>query len=92
LILIVEDDAVMRGVLTVALRGNGYDVKPAPTGRAALEEVELRTPDAVFLDLGLPDMDGFDVIASTRCRSSSSRAASKSSTRSAPWMAAPTTT
>ncbi|HVW27830.1 MAG TPA: response regulator transcription factor [Polyangiaceae bacterium] len=66
LVLVVEDDAVMRRVLTVALRSNGYDVKTAATGQAALHEVESHTPDVVLLDLGLPDIDGFAVTAGIR--------------------------
>lgn len=66
LVLVVEDDAVMRRVLTVALRSNGYEVKGAATGSAALCEVESHTPDVVLLDLGLPDIDGFAVTAGIR--------------------------
>ncbi len=65
-VLVVEDDAVMRGVLTLALRSHGYDTRAAATGLQALEEVDALTPDAVILDLGLPDMDGFEVTADIR--------------------------
>jgi two-component system KDP operon response regulator KdpE len=67
-VLVVEDDSVMLGVLTLALRNQGYQVVPAGTGRAALAEVNLRPPDAMILDLGLPDIDGFEVASAVRGR------------------------
>lgn len=67
-ILVVEDDSVMLGVLTLALRNQGYQVVAAGTGREALSEVSLRTPDAMILDLGLPDIEGFEVAAAVRDR------------------------
>jgi two-component system, OmpR family, KDP operon response regulator KdpE len=67
-VLVVEDDSVMLGVLTLALRNQGYQVVPAGTGREALSEVSLRTPDAMILDLGLPDIDGFEVASAVRDR------------------------
>jgi two-component system KDP operon response regulator KdpE len=66
LVLLVEDDVRMRGVLTLALRSNGFDVSAAGTGKEALSQVKRRTPDAMILDLGLPDMDGFEVASSVR--------------------------
>jgi two-component system KDP operon response regulator KdpE len=66
LVLVVEDDRATRGLLALALRSHGYEAKPAATGRQALHELKLRTPDAMILDLGLPDMDGFAVTASVR--------------------------
>jgi len=68
LVLVVEDDSVMRGVITLALRSHGYDTRAAATGTEALREVERRTPDAVILDIGLPDKDGFEVTADIRRR------------------------
>jgi two-component system KDP operon response regulator KdpE len=66
LVLVVEDDRATRGLLALVLRSHGYEAKPAATGRQALQELKLRTPDAMILDLGLPDMDGFAVTASVR--------------------------
>ncbi|HEU5076861.1 MAG TPA: response regulator transcription factor [Polyangiaceae bacterium] len=63
LILIVEDEAVVRRVLTLALQSRGYLVAQAETGRQALERIRAGKPDAMILDLGLPDMDGIDVAA-----------------------------
>lgn len=67
-VLVVEDDAVMLGVLTLALRNQGYQVVPAATGREALSEVNSRPPDAMILDLGLPDLDGFQIASAVRSR------------------------
>jgi two-component system KDP operon response regulator KdpE len=66
LLLLVEDDSDFRGVLALALRNYGYEVKEAGTGSEALRLIRVRTPDAVILDLGLPDMDGFEITASIR--------------------------
>jgi two-component system KDP operon response regulator KdpE len=65
-LLVVEDDAEMRGVVSFALRSYGYEVKEAATGAEALSQIQTRTPDAVILDLGLPDIDGFAVTACIR--------------------------
>jgi len=66
LILVVEDEELMRRVLHVALRSQGYDVAEAATGNQALLKVRARTPDAIILDLGLPDMDGAQVASCVR--------------------------
>lgn len=66
LLLVVEDDNDLRGVVALALRNYGYEVKEAGTGGEALRLIRVRAPDAVILDLGLPDMDGFEVTASIR--------------------------
>ena len=60
-ILLVEDDPRIRQVLELALRDHGYDVRSASTGEQALEEVALRRPDVLLLDLMLPGMDGLEV-------------------------------
>jgi two-component system KDP operon response regulator KdpE len=65
-VLVVEDDAVMRRVLLLTLRGYGYDASAAGTAREALRHVEARAPDAMILDLGLPDMDGVELAATVR--------------------------
>jgi two-component system KDP operon response regulator KdpE len=66
LLLVVEDDSDLRGVVALALRNYGYEVKEAASGHEALRLLRVRAPDAVILDLGLPDMDGFEVTASIR--------------------------
>lgn len=65
-LLVVEDDWEMRSVIALALRAYGYDVSPVSNGADALVEVRTRTPDAVILDIGLPDIDGFVVTAAIR--------------------------
>ncbi|HXG27068.1 MAG TPA: response regulator transcription factor [Candidatus Binatia bacterium] len=65
-ILIVEDDAEQRAVLSRELRTQGYLTEEAADGRAALERWEAGRPDVVLLDLGLPDIDGLDIIRRIR--------------------------
>lgn len=60
-VLVVEDDTEIAEVLRRSLRLEGYDVRVAGDGVAALEEAELFAPDAVILDLGLPRLDGIEV-------------------------------
>ncbi len=66
LILVVEDEELMRRVLHVALRSQGYEVAEAATGNQALLKIRARKPDAIILDLGLPDMDGAQVASYVR--------------------------
>jgi two-component system KDP operon response regulator KdpE len=65
-VLVVEDDAETRAVLVRELGSRGYRTQEAEDGRAALERWEASRPDVVLLDLGLPDMDGLDVIRRIR--------------------------
>lgn len=67
-VLVVEDDPRLLRALVLNLSGRGYQVTPAPTGRAALETITTAPPDLVVLDLGLPDVPGLDVIRRTRER------------------------
>jgi DNA-binding response OmpR family regulator len=60
-VLVVEDDEEIAGALRRSLRLEGYEVRLAGDGEAALEESAVFEPDAVVLDLGLPLMDGLDV-------------------------------
>jgi len=60
-VLVVEDDTEIGEVLRRSLRLEGYDVKLAEDGVAALDEAGLFEPDAVVLDLGLPQLDGIEV-------------------------------
>jgi DNA-binding response OmpR family regulator len=60
-VLVVEDDADIAGVLRRSLDKDGYDVRVAGDGEAALEQAGLFEPDAVVLDLGLPKLDGVEV-------------------------------
>ncbi|MBY6241563.1 response regulator [Methylosinus sp. Sm6] len=65
-VLIVDDEPQLRRVLRPALAACGYEVIEAETGRGALEAIAASAPDVVVLDLGLPDMDGKDVLARAR--------------------------
>jgi two-component system response regulator MprA len=60
-LLVVDDDRALRDVLRRALSLAGYDVRLAETGASALAEVTASVPDAVVLDIGLPDIDGLEV-------------------------------
>jgi two-component system KDP operon response regulator KdpE len=65
-VLVVEDDDEVRGVLVRELGSRGYRVQEATDGRGALERWEAGRPDVVLLDLGLPDIDGLEVIRRIR--------------------------
>ena len=60
-LLVVDDDRALRDVLRRALTLAGYDVRLAESGAAALADVASSAPDAVVLDVGLPDIDGLEV-------------------------------
>jgi two-component system, OmpR family, response regulator MprA len=60
-VLVVEDDTDIAGVLRRSLDKEGYDVRVADDGEAALDEAGVFEPDAVVLDLGLPKLDGVEV-------------------------------
>ena len=65
-ILVVEDEPGISGFIGAILAANGYEVEKAVNGKEALMMVSSHCPDAVILDLGLPDIDGQRVIASVR--------------------------
>lgn len=65
-VLVVEDDDETRAALARELIGRGYRVEEAADGRSALRRWDARRPDVILLDLGLPDMDGIEVIAHVR--------------------------
>jgi two-component system response regulator MprA len=60
-VLVVEDDTDIAGVLRRSLDKEGYDVRVAGDGEAALDQAGVFSPDAVVLDLGLPKLDGVEV-------------------------------
>jgi two-component system, OmpR family, KDP operon response regulator KdpE len=67
-ILVVDDERSIRSFLKTSLSGHGYDVFEAAKGKEALAESVSVHPDAIILDLGLPDMDGREVIVKIRKR------------------------
>ena len=69
-ILLVEDNANLAEGIEYNLRLEGYDVRIAETGRAALELFQNWSPELVILDLMLPDIDGYQVLKSVRGRGS----------------------
>ena len=60
-IAIVDDDAAIRSALGRALRMENYDVELFEDGVSALKSIQLRAPDAIVLDLQLPDIDGLEI-------------------------------
>lgn len=65
-LLVVEDDPQLRGALVRALRDKGHAVATAPTGMTGLDAAVTHRPDLVVLDLGLPDVDGAQVLRMLR--------------------------
>ncbi|GAB1717606.1 MAG: two component transcriptional regulator, winged helix family [Nitrobacter sp.] len=61
-ILIVDDEPPIRRLLRTSLASQGFQIREAADGHSALAEIERSCPDLVILDLGLPDIDGSDVI------------------------------
>jgi len=66
LILLIEDEPQMRRFLRVALEGSGYRYLEAATGQEGLALAVQHRPEAILLDLGLPDMDGLDLMTRLR--------------------------
>jgi len=65
-VLVVEDEDLLSRALAINLRARGYEVDVALTAAEALEAAVRNPPEAVILDLGLPDMDGSEVIRGLR--------------------------
>ncbi|HEX5689405.1 MAG TPA: response regulator, partial [Roseiflexaceae bacterium] len=61
LILVIDDELPIRRFLQATLAGQGYELAEAETGQAGIDQVAMRRPDVVLLDLGLPDIDGLEV-------------------------------
>jgi two-component system KDP operon response regulator KdpE len=69
-LIVIEDEAQIRRFLRTTLTSEGYQVIEAETGKQGLIEAATRKPDLIVLDLGLPDMDGVEVIKALRAWSS----------------------
>ena len=65
-VLVVDDDAALRELMRRILEGAGYTVVEAENGRAALERLRTMAPGVILLDLMMPEMDGFEVVAEMR--------------------------
>lgn len=65
-LLIVEDDKAIKNLITATLEANGYPCLSVENGRDALIMVTTKQPDIMILDLGLPDMDGVEIIKKVR--------------------------
>jgi two-component system KDP operon response regulator KdpE len=65
-ILVVDDEAQIRRALRTSLEAHGYEVRTASNGTEAVEAAADESPDLMFLDLGLPDLDGRQVIERVR--------------------------
>lgn len=65
-ILVVEDDATVRNLVLTALEAQSFDLLAESTGRGAIASAATNAPDVVLLDLGLPDIDGIEVVRAIR--------------------------
>lgn len=65
-ILVVEDDATVRNLVITALEAQSFDLLAESTGRGAIASAATSAPDVVLLDLGLPDIDGIEVVRAIR--------------------------
>ena len=66
MILVIEDDAPVRNLIVTTLKTHDYRYLTAKNGSEAILMAASHNPDVLFLDLGLPDMDGIDVIRQVR--------------------------
>ncbi len=65
-VLVVDDEPAIRRFLRTSLGAQGYQINEAQSGQSAFDQFRRETPDVLVLDLGLPDIDGFEVIKQLR--------------------------
>lgn len=65
-VLIIEDEQNISNFISAVLTANGFDVLVAGNGTQALSLITSHCPDLIILDLGLPDMDGLDILREVR--------------------------
>ena len=65
-ILVIDDEVQIRRLLRLTLESSGYGVRESDTSRGGLDEIVRRAPDAVVLDMGLPDLGGLEVLRQLR--------------------------
>jgi two-component system KDP operon response regulator KdpE len=65
-VLVIDDEVQIRRLLRITLESAGHSVREADTGRVGLDEIVRRAPDAVILDMGLPDVPGLEVLQRVR--------------------------
>jgi len=65
-VLVIDDEVQIRRLLRVTLEAAGYQVREADSGQVGISEVTFRRPDAIILDLGLPDLAGLEVLTRLR--------------------------
>jgi len=70
-VLVIDDEPSIRKLLRMGLSAHGYEILEAPNGRVSLELLEQKKPDLVILDLGLPDIQGLDLLRMIRSRNES---------------------
>ncbi|ASK65520.1 hypothetical protein CFK39_06375 [Brachybacterium avium] len=64
--LVIEDDDDIRGLLEVVLEQAGYAVAAAATGAAGMQALAVQEPDLMLVDVGLPDVEGYDLVRQAR--------------------------
>ena len=65
-VLIIDDELQIRKMLRVALAAHGYEIQEAQTGAEGISQAVMMRPEVIILDLGLPDIDGKDVVSQMR--------------------------
>src|ERR687886_241155 len=67
--LVIDDDPIYSRLVRMTLESNGYAVTVANTGQAGLQTLQQAAPEVIILDVGLPDMDGYEVCRQVRFES-----------------------